>query len=118
MGSLLPKDYQFKPAEANASPVTEAPKSEVNTPKQIKLNFWPGSNSKVTPKAKVPSAPAPVIPVIKSFVRTTTEFAGWPTTTTKRTTTQSTTTTTTTTTTPRPTTPGTCGDSCRLAATI
>merc|ERR1711892_1018948 len=115
--SLLPKDYSFIPADVDASllpkgykpgatPVTAAPEAEVNTPKQIKLNFWPGSSSKVVPKAKAASAPKPVIPVIKSFVRTTTEFAGWPTT------------TTTTTTTPRPTTPGTCGDSCRLAATI
>ncbi|KAK7074205.1 hypothetical protein SK128_026668, partial [Halocaridina rubra] len=90
------------------------------------------------PVARTPSGPPPVKPTFKNLwesVRSTTEFTGWSfstedapirtgsasedkETTTTSTTTTSTTTTSTTTTSPRPTTPGVCGEKCRLAATL
>merc|ERR1712012_1333498 len=119
----------YDPSQVPEEPEEEDKSQSGNDSKKplIKLNFWPGAKKSETSTRK----PArfnnqPEIPKITPFVRTTTEFTGWPTeptTTTRRTTTttqstEPTTTTTTTTTTPRPTTPGTCGDSCRLAATM
>ncbi|XP_043509386.1 serine-rich adhesin for platelets [Frieseomelitta varia] len=164
ISSLLPRDYEEKrknltletkdetkdSTESNVSATTESASSTTKKSAGLKLVFpsRPGgrkpANKITTPSSPRGEGPGTVTPKIHRGwpIRATTEFTGWPSSSTTpisiekileaaRTATissaslipitevtSSTTTTSTTTTTPRPTTPGICEQDCEVAGTI